>query len=241
MRRLEDWVDEEIFARCPEYIRAVVVACGLDNTNADLEIEVRLSEAVLQAQQVIAAQGLTTHPHIAAWRQAYKAFGMWDGSSYSSIEALARRARNGKAPRRINPLVDLMNMFSLVHFVPVGGDDIERVHGNLVLRRATGSEVFVPFNRDTPEHPPAGEVIYVDEANQVLCRKWNWRQGKATAITPHTRAALCNIDILPPLSHEDAKRLVDELAEWIDVFLGGQVTTALLTASNPCAEITCTL
>ncbi len=241
MIKLQDCVDEEIFARCPGYIRAVVVACGLDNTGTDQEIDVRLSEAVLQAQRIIATQGLTTHPHITAWRQAYKAFGMWDGSSYSSIEALARRARNGRTPPRINPLVDLMNMFSLLHFVPVGGDDIEQVEGNVVLRLATGNETFVPFNGKTPEHPPSGEVVYVDSAGQVLCRKWNWRQGKVTAITPQTRVALCNIDILPPLSHEDAKRLVDELAEWIDVFLGGQVSTALLTASNPCVEITCAL
>lgn len=241
MRVFLDRVDEEIFAHCPAYIRAVVVACDIDNTVEDPEIEVRLSEAVLQAQRVIARKGVTSHPHIVAWRQAYKAFGMWDGSSYSAIEALARRVRQGKSIRRINPLVDIMNMFSLLHFVPVGGDDIERVQGNVTLRPATGQEVFVPFNSDTPEHPPPGEVIYVDDAGQVLCRKWNWRQGKATAITPSTRMALCNIDILPPLSLQDAERLVAELAEWIEVFLGGQVRTGLLTASNPSTEITCAL
>ncbi len=239
MRRLVDRVDEAIFARFPEYVRAVVIAWDVDNTSRDPEIAMRLSEATLQAQHIVARQGVTTHAHVAAWRKAYKAFGMWDGRSYSAVEALARRARSGKPVRRINPLVDLMNTLSLLHFVPVGGDDVERIQGNVALRQATGEEVFVPFNSEEQVSPPAGEVIYVDDAGRVMCRKWNWRQGRFTAITPQTRTALCNVDILPPLSQEDGARLVAQLAEWIEVFLGGRTATALITASTPQVELTC--
>ncbi|MDQ7028363.1 MAG: phenylalanine--tRNA ligase beta subunit-related protein [Ardenticatenia bacterium] len=241
MRVLVDGVDEAIFARFPEYVRAVVIAWNVDNTSSDPEIGKRLSEATMRAQQIVAQQGLTMHPHIVAWRKAYKAFGMWDGRSYSAVEALARRARSGKPVRRISPLVDLMNTLSLLHFVPVGGDDVEQIQGNVTLRPATGAEVFVPFNSEEHVFPPAGEVVYVDDAGRIMCRKWNWRQGRFTAITPQTSVALCNVDVLPPLSRADGALFAAQLAEWIEVFLGGQTATALITASTPQVELTCPL
>ena len=136
----------------------------------------------------------------------------------------------------INTLVALMNGFSLKHLVPCGGDDLDSVQGDLVLRLATGEELFAPLGGTEISHPEPGEAIYVDEGQQILCRRWNWRQGDSTKITPSTRNVLINTDCLPPVDVEEARSLVVELAGLVERFCGGSVQHHLLTADEPSVE-----
>lgn len=47
------------------------------------------------------------------------------------------------------------------------------------------------------EHPEIGEVVWRDDAG-VTCRRWNWRQGRRTALTEESTTALFIIDALAP-------------------------------------------
>jgi hypothetical protein len=77
-------------------------------------------------------------------------------------------------------LVALFNYFSIKHTVTSGGDDLDKVDGQLMLTLARGTEPYTPFNSpEVLEHPDPGEVIYVDNSI-VMCRRWNWRQGDQT-------------------------------------------------------------
>jgi DNA/RNA-binding domain of Phe-tRNA-synthetase-like protein len=234
---MRDIVDGEIFQRFPNYIRAIVVAKEINNHGLRPEVEEMLREAEARCEALFAQENLTTHPRIANWREAYRELNAKPGKNYSSIEALARRARSGSPVPYINTLVALMNGFSLRHLVPCGGDDLESVQGDLVLRLATGEELFTPLGGTEISHPELGEAIYVDEEQQVLCRRWNWRQGDATKITHSTRNVLINIDCLSPVETQEAPSLVVELAELVERFCGGLVRHHLLTADEPSAEI----
>jgi DNA/RNA-binding domain of Phe-tRNA-synthetase-like protein len=237
MRRGEvrDSVDGEIFQHFPHYIRAIVVAKGIDNHGVHAEVEEMLRTAEARCEALFAQENLTSHPRIASWRKAYKALNMRPGKNYSSVEALARRARGGSPLPYINTLVALMNGFSLQHLVPCGGDDLDAAHESLILRLAIGDERWVPLGQEEVSHPEPGEAVYVD-AQQVLCRRWNWRQGDGTKITPATRNVLVNIDCLPPVEAEKAGTLVVELTDLIERFCGGSVQHHLLTASQPAVE-----
>src|SRR5205814_2380274 len=81
---------------------------------------------------------VAVHPRIAAWRDAFSAFGARPSKFQSSVEALVRRARRGDELPAVNLVVGLYNATSLGHLVPIGGDDLERVDGGLHLRRASG-------------------------------------------------------------------------------------------------------
>ena len=72
-----------------------------------------------------------------------------------------------------------MNYNSIKHITPVGGDDLMHAGQCLELRYATGRENFTPLGRpDISENPYPGEIIYVvAELNEVMCRRWNWRNG----------------------------------------------------------------
>ena len=66
-------------------------------------------------------------PHVAAWREAYRAFGAKPQRTRNSLEALLRRVPSGLP--RVNRLTDVYNAVSVLHAVPVGGEDLDRYVG----------------------------------------------------------------------------------------------------------------
>lgn len=233
---MRDVVDQAIFEHFPHYVRAIVVARGVNNEGTQPEVEEMLRDAEVRCEALFAQENLTTHPRIGNWREAYRTLNMKPGKNYSSVEALARRARGGSPLPYINTLVALMNGFSLKHVVPCGGDDLDAAHGDLCLRLAAGDENWLPLGGKEPSRPEPGEAVYVDQ-QQVLCRRWNWRQGDGTKVLPSTRNVLINVDCLPPVDGEEAETLVLELRDVVERFCGGTVRHFLITASEPAVDL----
>jgi DNA/RNA-binding domain of Phe-tRNA-synthetase-like protein len=143
------------------------------------------------------------HPHLGAWREAFRAFGAKPKRYQCSAEALIRRP---EGLPRINRLVDLYNAVSVRWAVPVGGEDIDHVVGSVRLVFARGDEAF-----DGGDPPKPGEVVWMDGAG-VTCRRWNWRQGVRTRLTESTQRAYFLFDALPELDDEALAGAMDELA-----------------------------
>jgi len=233
---MKDIVSPEVLTEFPDYIRGVVIARGVDNSGENQRLVELLRKAEDNATQDESLQDIKNHPRIASWRQAYSDFGANPNKFYSSIESLGRRARRGDHVAYINTLVALFNYFSLRHMVPSGGDDLDRVDGRLCLTLAKGDEPFTPLGSDVVEYPAPGEVIYVDNS-KVMCRRWNWRQGDQTKLTPATTNVAINVDCLPPVSKDEARAITKELADLVQEFCGGEVTSLLLNASQSEVEI----
>jgi DNA/RNA-binding domain of Phe-tRNA-synthetase-like protein len=66
----------------------------------------------------------TFSPHVAAWREAYQAFGAKPNRTRNSLEALLRRAATDLP--RVNRLTDIYNAISVLHQIPIGGEDLAR-------------------------------------------------------------------------------------------------------------------
>jgi DNA/RNA-binding domain of Phe-tRNA-synthetase-like protein len=62
------------------------------------------------------------------------------------------------------------------------------------------------------ERPEPGEVIWCDDGG-VTCRRWNWRQGRRTQLTPATTSALFILDALSPMTDEALTAAGDELID----------------------------
>ena len=110
----------------------------------------RSIEAEFKAKHTV--DSLATLPKIADWREAYRQFGFSPSAHRSSVEALLRRVVQGKELPSINPLVDLYNYVSLKYLVAAGGDDLDKVEGELFLTFADGTEKFVMLGSDKAEH-----------------------------------------------------------------------------------------
>lgn len=176
----------------------MVYAYGLVNAESGGESSEILAAAEAEARSMFAGVAAASHPHIEAWRGAYGAFGSKPSKYLCSAEALLRRVLKGEGLPRINRFVDVYNAVSIRHVLPAGGEDLDRLEGDLVLAFATGAELFDaadPASSDA--HPDPGEVVWKDPAG-VTCRRWNWRQCRRTRLIPETRNAYFVLDALAP-------------------------------------------
>jgi len=193
-------VDAAVFALRPDYRAMLLAVDGIVPGPSD-----QASDALLQAAAAAAAaealrdRPVEQLPHVAAWREAYRAFGAKPQRTRNSLEALLRRAASGLP--RVNRLTDLYNAVSVLHQLPLGGEDLTRYSGAPRLVRATGAEPFdtVAGGIAVTEHPDPGEVVWRDDAG-VTCRRWNWRQARRTQLSDDTTAALFILDALGPVA-----------------------------------------
>ena len=176
-------------------------------------------------------------PRVAAWRDAYRAFGAKPQRTRPSLEALLRRAPSGLP--RVNRLTDLYNAVSVLHQVPLGGEDLTRYVGPPRLVRATGAEPFdtVADGTEVVEHPEPGEVVWCDDAG-VTCRRWNWRQARRTRLTDDTTTALFILDALDPMTDVQLHAAADDLVGHLtrlgpDVRRGPPADRRSLTRRSP--------
>jgi DNA/RNA-binding domain of Phe-tRNA-synthetase-like protein len=139
---------------------------------------------------------LSAIPEVAAWRKAYKGFGIKRTSYRSSVERLIKRVTAGQPLPAINALVDLYNVVSLETGLCLGCDDLDKTSGDLVFRFSRPDDSFLEMGAeagDDPNDPPKqGEVVYADDAH-LLCRRWNWRQDARTAANLETRRAVLTV------------------------------------------------
>lgn len=168
-----------------------------------------------------------------AWKNAHRQFGSDPDAYPPSICALAARVAAEPNLPFINSVVALFNTISLKYVVPLGGDDVDRVDGNLVLGRADGTETFLPLGGSDEQTPAVGEVIYFDDAsNNVMCRRWNWRNGDRTKIEDTSKRLVINVDGLPPTTPETVREARDELTALLKEHGDADVKTADLHAGR---------
>ena len=205
-------VAPEVFELRPDYRALLIVAEGLLPAPSNEISDALVVEAEARAQKLLDAASVEDLPHVAAWRDAYRAFGAKPQRTRNSLESLLRRAVSGLP--RVNALTDLYNAVSVLHQVPIGGEDLDRYQGAPRLIRATGKEPFdtIAGGESVLEHPESGEVVWCDEAG-VTCRRWNWRQGTRTGLNDGTTTAVFILDALAPMSDGALHAAADHLAE----------------------------
>ena len=213
-------ITDDVFTPFPDYVRGVVVARDVKNGPSPAELVALLREAEISLRERVDAAGVAAHPRIASWREAFRKTGVKPAEFRSSIEAMARRVTKGQEIPSINALVDIGNVLSLRHLVPVGGHALDEVTDDLVLRAATGDERFVPFGCTETEHPLPGEIIFA-EGQTVLTRRWSWRQGNHTLTLPESAVVEFNVDGLPPVASDEVQALCREVVELVTRFCGG--------------------
>jgi DNA/RNA-binding domain of Phe-tRNA-synthetase-like protein len=203
-------VDGAVFALRPDYRALLVAVDGIVPGPSDQDSDALLQAAEAAARQALDGGPAEQLPHVAAWREAYRAFGVKPQRTRNSLEALLRRAESGLP--RVNRLTDYYNAVSVLHQIPLGGEDLTRYTGPPRLLRAAGDEPFDTTADGLPvtEHPDPGEVVWCDDAG-VTCRRWNWRQARRTQLREDTTAALFILDALDPASGQALHAAADDL------------------------------
>lgn len=225
----------EIRTRYPTIVGGVILAQGMNNgpTPEGLQSAYRAEqEATVQR---IGETPLSQIESLAAWRSAFRSFGVDPTQYRSAAEALLRRlTKKGDIPS-INTLVDIGNLVSIRYALPVAIFDTRAVQQPVTVRFADGSERFTTLGQSEQERPEPGEAIFVDERSLVIARRWCWRQSEESAAQLDTHAAIITVEAHHERGRNDVRAAIDDLLELLRTYAGGQFTFEMLDQDH--AEI----
>lgn len=224
----------ELVETFPDFRVAVLVFDGLSIPAVrPAELDALIAGREEAARSAWAGTDLSAIPGIAAWRAAYKGFGIRKTSYRCSVERLMKNALAGRPLPAINGFVDAYNAVSLSAVACVGADDIDRTAGPFAFRYARPGDSFVDLaaepGEDPNDPPKDGEVVYAGAAH-VLCRRWNWRQDARSIITPETRRAILTIQTN---GWGDLDAAVEDARTLIGGVCGGEVSIAVADRNRP--------
>jgi DNA/RNA-binding domain of Phe-tRNA-synthetase-like protein len=182
--------DTAVSQRYPTIRAGVVHATGLTNGPSPPELADAFRAEQRAASERLQATAIADFPSIAAWRRAFAQFGAKPTQHRCAAEALLRRLdKHGDIPT-INTLVDIGNLVSIRHALPVAVFDRAGIAGSITVRFAAGDEPFTDLGSTESVAPDPGEVVFVDADNVVCARRWCWRQSAQSATGGGTVEAL---------------------------------------------------
>ena len=225
----------------PQAAVGVVVVEGMKPTaqipQEDVDaIAALLDRANIDAERHLTSDTISENAPVKAWREAYRLFKTKKGAR-CSIENLLKRVLKGKPVGHITPAVDIYNTVSLTYALPVGGEDLHAIEGDLRLKVTDGGDAFLPLGEEADDPTLPGELAYIDDAGAV-CRCWNWRDGVRTMLTESTTNAFLILESVDPARHDDLAAALDDLAARTQAALGGEMESHIVTKASvqPCGS-----
>jgi len=225
-------IQDQLFEMFPDFRREIVIVHSLQNRSSYKPVRKILKKEIDSRLGI----DLTSEPRLHSWDDAHRKFGSTPEEYLPSIKSLLGRIQSNAALPFINSVVALFNYISLKYCLPCGGDDVATIEGDLILGQADGSETFQPLGSEITENPMPGEVIYFDsKTKNVMCRRWNWRNGDLTKIEVSSQSLVINIDCLPPISEETGKEAQEELVSLLQKYCKAEIKTGSLNRN--CREL----
>lgn len=230
--------DEALLAQFPTTRGGILVAQGVQNGPAPEALAAAFAAEQAAVQERVGGMGLGELPSLAAWRSAYRGFGVEPTKYRCAAEALLRRlTKKGDIPG-LNLLVDLGNLVSIRYALPLAVFDVRDLNGALTIRLARGDERFTELGAAAPAHPEPGEVIFVDDSGLVYARRWCWRQSAQSAARADTRRVVITLEGHHRGTDADIRAGLDDLRALLAHYAGGEVLAAdVLGPGHPALEV----
>lgn len=225
--------DAKITENYPSIVGGVILAHNISNpATSDTLRDIYMTE-----QQVVKAEigdmALSEIDSLSAWRRAISAFGVSPTKYRSAAEALLRRlTKKGDIPS-INTLVDIGNLVSIRYALPVAIFDTQDIDGAITVHYSNGTETYTELGSEEVLHPEVGEVIFSDEKQMVVARRWCWRQSATSAANPNTTNAFITVEAHHENAQADVKNAVSDLLDLLTTYANGTFDSAILTADKP--------
>ena len=236
MVKMKFIIDKTIFEKFPDLNIGVIIAKGINNSEGNDEIVKSIRAEEFEIRKNFDSQTLSQHPKIDCWRKAYSLFGAKPKENLSSVENLYKLVLKGAEVRQINMLVDIYNLACLKYMLPLGGEDLDKVQGDIKLTIAGANESAVLLLGDKDaRHPHEGEVIYKDDIS-AICRRFNWREADRTKLTKETKNVILVAEGLLPTTKEDIEKITNELKQFVQKYCGGKIQLFILNKANPQVE-----
>ena len=226
--------DDAITERFPTIRAGVVHATNLANGPSPPKLLEEYRGEQRAVSEKLDATAIADLPSVAAWRRVFSEFGAKPTRYRNAAEALLRRlSKHGDIPT-VNTLVDVGNLVSIRHALPVAVFDRANVANPITVRFAAGSELFTDLGSSEAVPPDPGEVVFVDGGGVACARRWCWRQSAGSVTGPSTTEAL----IVVEGHHDDADRDVESALAALTSLLASyqphsQAESYVLSPTNP--------
>jgi len=235
---MKQFVTEEPFWELfPDARIGIVVAHGMRGADEVPEEDAKaIRQALAQANSAadahLTSNTISQNAVVAVWRDAYQRFKTKKGAR-CSVENLLKRVLKGNPVGSINPSVDIYNTISLKYALPMGGEDIDAMDGDIRLGITEGGDSFLALGDEEEAPTLEGELCYRDNAG-AICRCWNWRDGVRTALSDDSEKAFLIIESVDPARSADLQAAIDELAKMMSEYLGANIfAKEIITRENP--------
>jgi len=223
----------DILARYPTIVAGVMLARGMSNGPTPESLQTAFQAEQQTVIQRIGATPLSQLPSLAAWRSVIRSFGVEPTQYRSAAEALLRRlTKKGDIPS-INTLVDLANMVSIRYALPCAVFDTRALQGVVTVHFASGTERYTTLKENEVDHPEPGEVVFSDEMELVIARRWCWRQSEDSAATDATSSAIIVVEAHHANALPDVTAALADLLELSRKYAGGIYMSAILDKDHP--------
>ncbi len=226
----------DILERYPDIAGGVILAQGMHNGPTPGVLKQAFMEEQHATLERIGDTPLSELETLAAWRAAFRAFGVNPTKYRSAPEALLRRlTKKGDIPS-INTIVDIVNLVSIRYMIPVAAFDVRALQGDVTVHYADGTERYTPLFEQQVEHPEKDEVVFSDESGLVIARRWCWRQSDESATREDTSQAIFTVEAQHPGGREVVAAALEDLQGLLEQYVGGEYKSGILEQENPRIE-----
>ena len=228
-------VKDEFWDLFPDATLGVLVLNNVEEDKVLSEDELNEIKKLLNSSNEIAKkyvpnEVISENDVVKVWREAYSKFPTKKGAR-CSLENLLKRVLHDNPVGTILPSVDITNSISLKYAFPIGAEDIDKIDGDIRLDIMEGNEKFIPLGSEEEEPPLKGEVAYADDYG-VVCRCFNWRDGKRTCIDDKTRNEFIIMECLEKDRVDELSEALNELKDLMTKYLNCEVKALELVNSN---------
>ena len=165
-------------------------------------------------------------PILRAYRDFYWTFGMDPTKQRISSEAVLRRILRGLNLWRISDVVDVANLASAYHKIPVGLIDTSTLMGGLSVRTAAKGEVFQRMGGSTITCK--GREIVLADSEKIVCFGYATHDSDRTKVTGDSNDVLFLLYGAPGVSQatmDTAAQVSCEMIQrWLTCSIGETLT-----------------
>jgi DNA/RNA-binding domain of Phe-tRNA-synthetase-like protein len=209
---------------------SVIVLDRLSVGSSSTEFEAYEQATFEEIRQSITLEAARDDPIFRSYRDLYWTFGMDPTKLRVSSEALLRRVLNGLNLWRVSDLVDVANLASAYHKIPIGlVDDSKRV-GDLVVRTARQGETFTRIGGKMLTC--RGREIVVADEERIVCFGYATHDSEFTKVSKNSKRVLLLLYGAPAVSMEEMMDACQKTSFMIDSYIDCRMSEPVTYVSS---------
>ena len=197
---------------------AMVILDDLKVGKSTKSFEMYEAETFREIRSGLTLEEAKDDPIFRSYRDLYWTFGMDPTKQRVSSEAVLRRVLKGLNLWRISDIVDIINLASAYHKIPIGLIDTSKLKGDLHIRTAAKGEVFQRIGGKTITC--RGREIVIADDEKIVCFGYATHDSERTMITRDSSRALVLLYgaqvVSRPVMENALKITLDMIDQWLD-------------------------